>query len=59
MIFRAAVNRCAAGTDPGSVSTTRLWKRLIAAWVCAPARVSSLRGSGMIAVPAAAPAVSN
>ena len=42
--------RCAVGTEAGSVSSTRLWKRIIAQWVWATARFSSLRGSGMIAL---------
>ena len=42
--------RRAGGTEPGSVSTTRLWKRIIARCVCATARFSSLRGSGMTAL---------
>ena len=41
---------CRRAPTAGSVSTTRLWKRIIARWVCATARFSSLRGSGMIAL---------
>ena len=37
-------------TDPGRVSTIRLWNRMNAVWVCATARFSSLRKSGMIAL---------
>ena len=37
------------GTDAGSVSTTRLWNRIIARWTCATARFSSFRGSGISA----------
>ena len=47
---RAVANFWPAGTEAGSVSTTRLWKRTIARCVWATARFSSLRGSGMIAL---------
>ena len=41
------MNFTAAGVPDGRVSTTRLWKRMKARWVCATARFSSFRGSGM------------
>jgi len=45
---RAARKRSVAGIAP-SESTTRLWNRMNAQWICATARFSSFRGSGMIA----------
>ena len=49
-ILRAVGEPLAGGTEAGSVSTTRLWKRMKAQCVCATARFSSLRGSGISAV---------
>ena len=50
------MNLTAAGVVDGSVSTTRLWKRMNARWVCATARFSSFRGSGITADDGVAPA---
>ena len=43
-------NLSAAGVEAGSLSTTRLWKRIIARWCWATARFSSLRRSGISAL---------
>ena len=47
---RAVMKRSAGGTDAGSVSTIRLWKRMNALCVWATARFSSLRKSGITAL---------
>ena len=47
---RAFSNRSAGGVAGPSPATTRLWNRIIAAWVWATTRFSSLRWSGIAAL---------